>query len=357
MKTPKRVMIVHPGPQFSVQDVYTGWHEALVETGIRVQEYNLQDRLAFYSVAFIYTGEEDEDGQKQFKKAFSNQEDVVGVAANQIYSAAYRFWPDVILIISAFFIPGETIDILRSRGHKVVILFTESPYEEPKQLERAQHADLVMLNDPSKLEMYEAAGIPAVYMPHAYRPHLHHTGPGLDELATDFAFIGTAFPSRIEFFEKMQATGAFHGLDVTFGGFWGSLPDDSPLNPLLAHDKRDCVENDVAAAVYRSARMGVNFYRRADEDDYQDGVACGPREIEMAACGLPFLRDPRPESDELFGKILPSFSSPEEAADQLKWWLSHEDERLDAAAGIRAAVRPRTFRANVMKMLELLDKL
>lgn len=357
MKTPERVLIVHPGPQFSVQDVYTGWHEALADMGIRVHEYNLQDRLAFYSTAFVNTGETDEDGHMQFKKAFKSQEDVVGVAANQIYSTCYRFWPDVVLIISAFFIPDDTIDVLRSRGHKVVILFTESPYEEPKQLVRAQHADMVMVNDPSRLDLYEQAGIKATYMPHAYRPSLHHPGPGVDEYATDFTFIGTAFPTRIEFFEKMQATGAFSGIDVTLGGFWGSLPDESPLLPLLGHDRKDCVDNDVAAKVYRSARLGVNFYRRAEEDDYQDGVACGPREIEMAACGLPFLRDPRPESDELFGHILPSFSSPDEAAEQLQWWMKHEDERLDAAAAVRAAIRPRTFHNNALKLLELLDKL
>lgn len=355
MKIPQRVLIVHPGPQFSVEDVHNGWLEAFSEQGIRTLEYNLQDRLAFYAHAFIYTGSEADDGTKVFRKAFSTQEEVVGVAAGQLYSACYRFWPDIVLIVSAFFIPDDTIEILRSRGHKVVMLFTESPYEEPKQLSRARLADVALLNDPSCLDLYEAEGIRAAYMPHAYRPLLHYPGPGTDDLFTDFAFIGTAFPSRIEFFEKMQAAGAFSGIDVTLGGYWGNLPDDSPLNLLLAHDKDECVDNEVTAKIYRSAKVGINFYRRSDGDAYQEGWSCGPREIEMAACGLVFLRDARPESDELFGDILPAFHSPEEAAEQLRWWLSHDDEREAAGLKLRAAVRHRTFEANVQSLLKILD--
>jgi spore maturation protein CgeB len=357
VKIPERVLIVHPGPQFSVEDVFNGWYEAFCDLGIKTIQYNLQDRLLFYSHAFIYTGEDDEEGRRKFRKAFPRQEEVIGVAANQLYSTCYRWWPDLILIISDFFIPEDTIDILRSRGHKVVILFTESPYEEPKQVKRAQHADLVLVNDPSRLDLYEQAGIPAHYMPHAYRPKLHYPGPGTMGMETDFAFIGTAFPSRIEFFEKMHAAGAFDRIDVTLGGFWGSLPAGSPLFPYLSHDPAECVDNDVTAKIYRSAQLGINFYRVADGDDYQDGVACGPREIEMAACGLPFLRDSRPESDELFGEILPAFSSPEEASEQLARWLAQDELREQAALAVRAAVRPRTFTANAQKLLKILDEM
>jgi hypothetical protein len=155
----------------------------------------------------------------------------------------------------------------------------------------------------------------------------------------------------------MYAAGAFDRIDVTLGGFWGSLPAGSPLFPYLSHDPAECVDNEVTASVYRSAKMGLNFYRVADGDSYTEGVACGPREIEMAACGLPFLRDSRPESDELFGEILPPFHSPEEAAEQLSWWLAHDEDREDAAWALRDAVRPRTFTANAQRLLEIIAEL
>ena len=40
-----KILVVHPGPDFSVHDVYAGWVEALRAHGATVAEYNLNDRL------------------------------------------------------------------------------------------------------------------------------------------------------------------------------------------------------------------------------------------------------------------------------------------------------------------------
>lgn len=39
-----RVLVVHPGPDFSVADVHAGWTEALRELGCEVASYNLLGR-------------------------------------------------------------------------------------------------------------------------------------------------------------------------------------------------------------------------------------------------------------------------------------------------------------------------
>ena len=154
------------------------------------------------------------------------------------------------------------------------------------------------------------------------------------------------------------------GLDVLLGGGWPGLAQDSPLREhLLDPEQRDtavenmrCTDNDVTAEIYRSARCGINFYRREGEDSWDGGGwACGPREIEMAACGLPFARDGRGESDELF-PMLPAFTSPAEASDQVRWLLADDARREKAAAAARAAVADRTFTANAKRLLRLLDK-
>lgn len=357
MREPKRVMIVHPGPQFSVHDVYIGWMEALIERGIRTEQYNLEDRIAFYGNAYCLTGKYDKHGVPQFQKAFKESEQVVRTAANGIFSTAFQFWPDLVIIVSAFFIPVEFMDILRSRGMKVALILTESPYEENRQIDRSIHADLACLNDPTRLDDYARREIPAIYMPHAYRPKLHYPGPGEDELETDFAFIGSMFESRQEFFTKMIKTGAFEGIDVTLGGNWHFVPDDSPLLPYASHPKGTCIDNALAVRVYKSAKVGINMYRGEGDDDTTDGWACGPREIEMAACGLFFLRQSRPESDLLFNGILPTYESPEEAADLLRYWLAHDEERQERARAAREAIRDRTFASNVVRLLSALDRL
>lgn len=351
-----RALIAHPGPEFSVQDVYAGWAEALTDLGLSVQTYNLNDRLLFYASACLATGESDDEGRLQFKRAMPRDE-AITAAANGVLSHCYQWWPDLVLVVMGSLMPPHVLEVMRRRGHKVVLLHTESPYQDDEQLARAAHVSLNLLNDPVNIAAYRDLGVPAEYMPHAYRPQLHNPGPGAPELASDFAFVGTGFPSRVEFMEKMHAAGGFDGLDVALCGNWQGLPDGSPLRPMLSHDIEQCVDNELTARIYRSSRCGMNLYRREAEDAHRgEGWAMGPREVEMAACGLFFLRDSRPESDEVLG-MLPAVSSPEDAAEQLGWWLDHDEFRADRAQAARAAIRDRTFDASARNLLALLEDL
>lgn len=360
-----RWLVVHPGPQFSVHDVYAGWVEALRALGEDVLEFNLDKRIQVYDAALLETGTLGEGGHPEVRKAFT-REQALAAAVQGITSACYTWWPHVVLGVSAFFLPVWYLDVMRDRGHKVVLLHTESPYQDDEQLKRAEHADLNLLNDPVNIGAYRQFG-PAEYMPHAYRPHVHRPGPAEPRLKSDFAFVGTGFRSRMEFFEAMN----LDGLDVLLAGAWPDLPEDSPLRKLLADGDRlndpvtetgradsavQCTDNEETAAIYRSARAGLNLYRKEGEDSWDGGAwAIGPREVEMAATGLFFLRDPRPESDELF-PVLPSFAGPEDASGQLRWWLAHDREREKAAAAARAAVADRTFENHARRLLQLLDK-
>jgi spore maturation protein CgeB len=117
------------------------------------------------------------------------------------------------------------------------------------------------------------------------------------------------------------------------------------------------VDNPQAARLYRHALAGLNYYRREAEDTWEgEAWAMGPREVEMAAIGLPFLRDPRGEGDEVLS-MLPRFSSPAEASEQLRWLLAHEREREAMAAQAREAVAGRTFEGNAKHFLSMLEKL
>jgi hypothetical protein len=353
-----RILIVHPlpGPDFSVHDVYVGWYEALKELGVDVAPFNLNDRLVAFSNALADTHTTDEEGRPIVKNMFT--EDGVFMAALEGLShALYTFWPDVVLCVSGFFMTAGTMQLMRSRRHKIVMLCTESPYQDDEQLLRGGLADLVLLNDPANLERFREDG-PAEYVPHSFRPSVHHPrrGPRDPQLACDLTFIGTAFKSRIEFFGDMDLT----GLDVLLGGNdWGKL---DPASPLARHvgtplGEPDCIDNPQTAELYRHARSGLNFYRRESEDTWDgQAFAMGPREVEMAACGLPFLRDPRPESDEVL-PMLPSFSGPGDASEKLRWLLADEARRQDLGEQARRAVSDRTFTNSVRRVLQLIDRL
>ncbi len=299
-----RWLLIHPGPSWSVADVFNGWSEALTGLGEQVEEFPLDHRLRFYNGCIAETGERLECGCPGVRK-FLDREQAIQLAVDGILGAAYRWWPDVILCVSAFFVPPWLLQVLRARGHKIVMLMTESPYQDDFQLKMAQYADLTLLNDPVNLDAYRQVG-PAEYVPHAYRPSVHYPATQPFGCTYDLAFVGTGFPSRARFFSQMDLA----GLTVRLSGLWMDLPEDSPMRDWTALEDDACVDNDQTAAIYRRARTGINFYRQESEDTHAgEGYACGPREIEQAACGLWFARDSRPESDELF-PMLPSYSQP-----------------------------------------------
>lgn len=344
-----RFLICHPGPQFSVADVHNGWCEALRELGQQVVEFNTAERLTFYDSAMLEVGRRD-DGAVGLRKAVDHEQ-AIELALNGLYATLYKTRPDVLLSISGFFLHPEMLDHIRRQGTRVVIVHTESPYEDDRQLKLAPHADLNLLNDPQNIQRF-ADVAPALYVPHAYRPAIHHPGPAVPDLVCDLGFVGTGFPSRIQFLEQMN----LDGIDVLLAGNWQQLDESSPLRKYVGHDIEECLDNTQTADVYRSARVGINMYRReAEAAHLTAGLAMGPREVEMAACGAFFLRDPRPEGDQVLG-MLPAFTGPDDAAEQLRWHLDHPEVRTRLAGQAREAIADRTFANHAAALLRLLDR-
>lgn len=339
-----RVLMIEPGPNFSVQDVHVGWNEALLESGCTVASLNLNDRLDFYSQAAL-------EKNGKWEPAF-DRDAAVQMAALGIKAAFFDFVPDVVLVTSCFFVPAPLLEQMRRRGAKVVLLLTESPYEDDIQLARAAYADVCILNDPTNLDRFRDVCPAAYYQPHAYRPALHRPHDVEAAYKSDVAFVGTGFESRVAFLERID----WSGIDLFLGGNWRGLAEDSPLRGFVAHDVDDCMDNTQTADAYAGTKASFNLYRVEAEDAHKgEGWACGPREVELAATGCWFARQHRPESDDLF-PMLPTFGTPGELADQLRWALAHDTERHAAATAARAVIADRTFKNSASRLLQLLTK-
>lgn len=341
-----KVLVVHPGPHFSVADVYTGLIAGLKANGCDVGVLNLDDRIEFYTRAHI------ENDKGEFDKAFS-PDAAFEMAAAGLEVMCYEWWPDIVIVVSGFFIPPKVWGVLSRRPHHVVYWATESPYEDDRQGRPGRYVDTVVLNDPTNLDQFRAEINPNThYFPHSYDPLIHRPGPAIPDMVCDFSFVGTGFPSRVDFFEAVDWT----GIDVVFGGNWRLLDDSSPLVPLLAHERLHCMDNATTADLYRSSRASANLYRKEHSDEaHADGWAMGPREVELAACGTFFLREPRPEGDDLF-PMLPTFTESDEFADKLRWWLNHPSLAQDVAAAARAAIADRTFTNTAARLLRVVEQ-
>ena len=340
-----RVLMVEPGPQFSVQDVHAGWVKGLRNQGCEVVDFNLAHRLTFYASAHFKRG-------SRWRPALNNEQ-AIAMAAKGVESVAFEVWPDVVVFTSAFFIPRFLLDLLAKRGMKTVIVMTESPYEDETQIRKAPHADVVLLNDPTNLEWFQRANPNSHYMPHAFDPDVHYRRPANPKYASDFCFVGTGFPSRVEFFEQVD----WSGIDVALAGNWLATKPDSPLRPFVVHPIDHCLDNTEAVDLYSNCKVSANLYRReAERDGLEAGWAMGPREVELAATGTFFARDKRPEGDALF-PMLPTFTSPAELGDIVRWAIAHPDERQAAAQAAQAAVADRTFDHNAKRLLSIVESL
>ena len=338
-----KVLVVHPGPHFSVADVHHGLVKGLEANGVQVASFNFDDRLDFYTGAHIKKSDE-------WVQAF-DRDSAIRLANQGLLAACYQMWPDVVVVTSGFFVTPETWAVLARRPPHTVLWCTESPYEDDRQAQPARYVDTVVLNDPTNLQHMRSVNPRSWYLPHSYDPDVHYPGASEPDLVCDFGFVGTGFPSRVEFFEQVD----WSGIDARFGGNWNLTDDGGSIRSRLIHEPGHCMDNADAARLYRSARVGANLYRKEHSDAaHADGWAIGPREVELAACGSFFLREPRAEGDDLF-RSLPTFITPAEFGDKLRWWLGHPGHREEAAASARAAIADRTFTATAARLLSLVD--
>lgn len=345
-----RVAMVRPGCNFSVADVHRGWLNAFRQVAT-VVDINLDDRLTRFD-KWITAENTIEDNSERYHA-------ICRLTGHTVRADLYDFWPDLVVIVSGFYLPPDWYEIVRSR-HRTVLLCTESPYEDDRQLMQAGLVDAVVLNDPTNLEQFRAVNPNVWYAPHCYDPTIHSPAPPEPDLESDFCFVGTGYPSRVEFFEQVDWT----DIDVCLAGNWQWVTDASPLLSFLEHERGICCENTDAVRLYRATKVAANLYRKETTGfappfgpeqgaSHNDGWACGPREIELAATGTFFLREPRGESDELFPH-LPTFTTPAEFETELRYWLERPDDRAALADKSRAAVQDRTFDRNVEVLLDRL---
>lgn len=343
-----RAVVVRPGPQVSVQDVARGWVRALRRLGVHVGDFNLDDRIDFYANARLKPEGADEYGPPMDPAAAAR------CAAQGILAACYTMRPDFVLFVSGWNVPPDIYETLRARGERIVLLHTEAPYEDDRQVAMAHLADVNLVNDPAHIDRYTDVCPASFYVPHSYDPEVHRPRPADPAVASDFVFVGSGFAGRRQFLEAVD----WPGVDVRLAGAWWDVPDGSPLRPFLDPDLASECPNDQTARLYTSAKTSANLYRRdhLERVELADGWAMGPREVELAACGTWFARQPRPEGDGLF-PMLPTFTTPAELGDLVRWALAHPDQRQTAADAARAAVAPRTFDAVAAGLLGALERL
>lgn len=332
-----RLLVVGPGASWSTADVEAGLRYGLEQHGVHVVQYRLDQRID-RSKRWLYTA---------WRRARKTNPDIEKpTTADVFYQAglgalemALRHQVDAVLVVSAMFLHPDVIVLMKRAGLRLVVLFTESPYDTEQEVPIARLVDGCWTNERSALTAFEAVNPRSGYLPHGWHPGRHRADVLKDDAtvsAHDVVFVGSAFQERVEWLSSIDWT----GIDLGLYGNWTALGSRHPLRRFV---HGGCVQNVTAAALYRRAKVGLNLYRTSmgfgkDAPRIAHAESLNPRAYELAACGAFSLSTYRAEIADVFGDRVPTFADPDEASVLIRRWLTDPNGRAQIQAALPACV-------------------
>lgn len=337
-----RLLILHPGASWSTADVFDGLVYGLKHHGLQPAFYRLDDRIGWsHNWLHIMRRKKNKERKELGLELLPppTKADVIYHAGTDALAMALRKQVDVVLVVSAMLLHPDVIVLMKRAGLRVVVLFTESPYDLDDELRTAAMVDGCWTNERSCVPAFKAVNPNSGYLPHAWHPKKHFVRGHEDAhvASHDVVFVGSGFPERIQWFNSID----WSGIELGLYGTWKRLGLKKELRECV---KADQVTNEHAAALYRRAKIGLNLYRslkRAVPNQPRSlvqGESLSPRAYELAACGAFHLSDDRAEVREVFGDLVPTFRTAADASQLIRQWLADDAGRARVAAALPACV-------------------
>ena len=320
-----RILLAWAAAAWSVRDVSTGVRGALVRAGHDVRDYRLDNRLELIGRAI--------------PKELQTVPRLSQLATEGVLAEATYHHADLVLIVSGLYFHEIGLWLLQHYHIPTAVVLTESPYEDANQMRwLAPYPEVTVFTQ----ERLSAQRYGWHYLPHAYDPLVHQpVTPDPDEVC-DVLLVGTGWAERQRLLEAVDWT----GIHLRVRGLW---PEMTPTSSVFPHFIDGCVENADLPPAYAACKIALNPYRRD-----ADAESLNPRAYELAACGVFQLSDARAESHEVFGEAIPTYRQAADLETQLRYYLTHEDERQRCADLARHRVQGHTFDARVAEMMTVL---
>jgi len=351
-----RILLLHPGASWSTADVCDGLRYGLQRHGVDVVDYRLDGRIARASKWLGGAWKAAKRTDPNFEKP--NTADIFLQAAGDVVNMALDHEVDAAVVVSGMFLLPRVLTRLRRAGVPTTVLFTESPYDQ-QELEMAKMVDGCWTNERSVLADFRAVNPNSGYLPHAWNPQGHVSGPqpgDADIPAHDVVFVGSAFQERIDWLSAVD----WRGIDFGLYGNWGPLKGRHRLRQYV--QREEPISNAMTAALYRRAKIGLNLYRtsrgwgrKALQISHAESL--NPRAYELAACGAFHLSSERAEVGEVFGDCVPTFRHPTEASGLIRTWLADPDGRARVASELPACVAEMSWVERAARVIGDLQRL
>lgn len=345
-------LMVQPGASWCTADVYEGLMYGLsrVDPDLFLTRYNLDVRIARSSQWLAW------NWQKSGKRGTAPTDaDKLYHAASGVLERALRLEVDWVVVVSAMYFPADMLVLLRRAGFKIAMLFTECPYDDQAHRKIAPLADVCFVNDKTSVA-HLADLLPTYYLAHAYHPERHQVQPDNADLEWDVSFVGTVFPERYEFFKSVN----WHDMSFAIFGNTDWIPARSRMRTFVRGGVMDNME--AVSEVYRRTRVNLNLHRSREglmidgvQQPLTEAYSLNPRAFELAACGLLYLNDTtRQELWDIFGDLVPTFTTADELRERILEWRGDPVRRRQRGLELAEAVRPHSWVTRAQQVYDTL---
>jgi len=324
----KRIAVLFPQHLFSTRDCAIGYARAFRFLGFHVTEIH-------YEIIW-----------SKYKKSGLKRNDIPRKACRDVVMKIIESCPDLVVVIDGASTHEIFWNWMRRLGIPTALVMTDCPYWDDVHAHLCAQADYAYAND--KLS---AAKMGCRYLPLAYNHDIHRPFLVSEKYKSDVVFVGTGFPERVDFLERVN----WQGIDFKLLGFF-DLDDNSPLQPYFRQNK-PFIQNNETIKYYNGAKIALNLNRLsvdfAGEERIASRGSVGPRVYEIAACGCALAsQDDVPELKQLLGDNYLPFSTPESLSQILREWLPKEEELIRMGKRARLAVEEHSYIHRAKTMLD-----
>lgn len=265
---------------------------------------------------------------------------------------ACAFRPDLMLICKGAFLAPETLaEAKRKTGASLVNYATDDPFN--RQVNTSDLLAAIPLYDiyactkrAIMRDVAKAGCAKVIYVPFGYKPSVHFPEPPVTaeehrRFDSDVVFIGGCDRDRVPFLKTLMR--AVPGLNLAlYGGLWNRH------RTLRRYWRKFALGRDFRMAL-GGAKIALNLVRRANRDGHV------MRSFEVPACGAFMLAERTDEHLKFLteGREMACFGSPDELADQVRYYLDRSEDRIAIAnaARRRVAAEGHSYRARLLQIL------
>lgn len=264
--------------------------------------------------------------------------------------------PDLMLVMNGIFVlQPEVLEQIRGMGVRTVAWFADDPYFLHLSSPLVRHFDYLFTHEAGIVDYYRSLGANVHYLPFAAPLDRAFPRPAEAAYWSEICFIGTGFPNRIAFFDRLAPYLRKRKVSIC-GGLWNNLQSYADLKHAI---RLEGVSVDEALNYYNGAKIVINLHRLPDPASIPPGVSAmsvNPRTFEINACATLQLTDIRPDLIALYepGTSIETYTTPEECVEKIDYYLRHEEERLRLALnGYAATRRVHTYEHRIGVLLEV----